>query len=1046
MIKGFINLSWFCFKWGLLLLAVAALVAVPFFYRRMDEEIRLRVETKLSNHYRHLTVKVRSAHLVQGEGIEVRGISIFEPGAEGPQAELLTIDDAFIACGTDLRDLAADQLQVTHYTLRRATLRATRRRDGTWSTARLAPLPRFSNQALRMTLENAKIEIFDPTKNPSSTLVLRDGNLQIGPVDTPQATPDADTPLRIRGHVAADHVRHVELDAVFDPLRNTLAATGTIDGLEVSPELCRAMPGQQRKPLTTLEALRAQAGGRFRISYNPALAEPLDYELTAQLSRGRIDDPRLPHPLTDIRGTVYCSPRLCRLDELTARSGPATLRLNLQRQGQADDSPLRLTAEARQLQLDHKLLGLLPERWQTEWNKFVPAGEVDLDVTLEFDGQAWRREVTCKCLNVAFSYHKFPYRLERAHGTLALRQDRLDVNLVANSDHSELRLLGELTMREPHPVGWLEVRGDDLRIDEKLLLAMPERPQATVRSLNAHGKIHVFYRFWREAESPEVPHQHAVVTLQRCGMRFDKFPYPISDVRGTLEMNDAGWVFRDLEGTNDYGRITSSGTLTPRAEGYELVMQFGGTHVALEEELRDALNPAARQLWNDLKPRGAVNLEAEVRYAPEDRRTRLWVRAQPVDDTVTVEPTYFPYRLENVRGTFVYNDGHVTMEQVRAGHGPMRLAARGYCQILPEGGWRLHLENTTWDRLRCDRELIHAVPSRLKKLLTDLDLRGPVNLRGAIDLASSGRPNAPVTTDWDIDLDLQQVSLSVGLALKNVCGGIKLKGTYDGRQFRCAGEINVDSLTYRDLQFTEVRGPILIDDGRLLVGHWADREQAILPERRLAFRLYGGQAATDGWVAFGPESEYDFVATLERGDLARFTQEALSGRQELKADVAARVQLRGRGASLNGLSGVGQLQLRNADIYELPFMVNLLKILSVRQPDRSAFTASDIDFRIQGEHVYLDRMSFKGNAVSLRGQGEVNLNRQINCTFYAIVGRDERRLPVVSDVLGGASQQILLIHAQGTLDEPSMRREAFPGVNQALQQLQAELNTGEVRR
>ena len=41
--------------------------------------------------------------------------------------------------------------------------------------------------------------------------------------------------------------------------------------------------------------------------------------------------------------------------------------------------------------------------------------------------------------------------------------------------------------------------------------------------------------------------------------------------------------------------------------------------------------------------------------------------------------------------------------------------------------------------------------------------------------------------------------------------------------------------------------------------------------------------------------------------------------------------------------------------------------------------------------------------------------------------------------LGGASQQILLIHVDGTLQNPQVRREAFPGVNQVLEQLQAEL-------
>jgi hypothetical protein len=42
-------------------------------------------------------------------------------------------------------------------------------------------------------------------------------------------------------------------------------------------------------------------------------------------------------------------------------------------------------------------------------------------------------------------------------------------------------------------------------------------------------------------------------------------------------------------------------------------------------------------------------------------------------------------------------------------------------------------------------------------------------------------------------------------------------------------------------------------------------------------------------------------------------------------------------------------------------------------------------------------------------------------------------------MLGEASQQIMQIHVDGTLDDPNTTGEALPVVSQALQQLQAEL-------
>ena len=69
------------------------------------------------------------------------------------------------------------------------------------------------------------------------------------------------------------------------------------------------------------------------------------------------------------------------------------------------------------MELDRALLNILPHRLQAQWNKYLPAGQVDADVRLAFDGQTWRPEIAVRCLNVSFTHHKFPYRLEHGKGT-----------------------------------------------------------------------------------------------------------------------------------------------------------------------------------------------------------------------------------------------------------------------------------------------------------------------------------------------------------------------------------------------------------------------------------------------------------------------------------------------------------------------------------------------------------------------------------------------------------------------------------------------------
>jgi hypothetical protein len=511
-------------------------------------------------------------------------------------------------------------------------------------------------------------------------------------------------------------------------------------------------------------------------------------------------------------------------------------------------------------------------------------------------------------------------------------------------------------------------------------------------------------------------------------------------------MLDDHWTFRDLEGNNDTGRIRCNGHLEPAPGGHELRLRLIGEEVPLEEELRDALPPAMRQVWDDLRPQGAVDLDVEVHYLTGQEKLDVGLRAWPREDRVSIQPVCFPYRIDKLRGALCYQDGLVTIDQFRGEHGDVRLATAGRCAFLPDGSFRLTLEGLRVDRVRLDRDLIQALPARLKRAVAALNPEGPLHLRGDLSFARAG-PGAPLASQWDLAVDFHQGVVDCGVRLENLEGTVRLVGQFDGERFGCRGDLDIASVMYKDFQFTQVAGPLWIDDERVLVGSWVglpEQGQPGAPERPshaarpITARLFGGTVQGDGWLALGPDPRFGIQAMYSDGDLERLARESLPGTQNLKGRIAASVVLRGKGRSTNELTGQGSIELRNADIYELPLMVRLLKILSIRQPNRTAFSTADIDFRIDANHVYFDRLEFKGDAISLLGGGEMNFQSEIQLTFHARVGRGDLDLPLVEQVLGGASQQLMLIHVAGTLQDPRMRREAFPGVNQAIQQLQAD--------
>ena len=90
--------------------------AAPFCYRevfyRVEEELRVRVEATLAKRLPHLDVRIQAAHLA-ADGIEVRGLSISEPGAAGPQRELAHFDLLFLGCETSPQELLSGEPLIT---------------------------------------------------------------------------------------------------------------------------------------------------------------------------------------------------------------------------------------------------------------------------------------------------------------------------------------------------------------------------------------------------------------------------------------------------------------------------------------------------------------------------------------------------------------------------------------------------------------------------------------------------------------------------------------------------------------------------------------------------------------------------------------------------------------------------------------------------------------------------------------------------------------------------------------------------------------------
>ena len=307
-----------------------------------------------------------------------------------------------------------------------------------------------------------------------------------------------------------------------------------------------------------------------------------------------------------------------------------------------------------------------------------------------------------------------------------------------------VRISGETRLEEGVACGRIEIRGNSLVIDEKVLAALPEKPQGVIRSMHPQGEFDCEFDFWRDSPSTP-PQKHLLLMLRRGTMRFDKFSYPISDIRGTAEMQpDGRWTFRGFDGQNDTGLISCEGNLAPTPEGSELNLYLTGRNIALEEELRNALPAGMQRLWGYIGPKGAVDVQTlHLQFCPNDPSPNILLIASPHKDTVSIQPLAFPYRMEQLVGGFVYRDGLVSVERFQAQHDRTRITGSGQCTFDPNGSWSLELYDLFVDQLQFDRELIRALPQPLRQVHSTLRLQGAMNMRGKLSLSREGSPFRP---------------------------------------------------------------------------------------------------------------------------------------------------------------------------------------------------------------------------------------------------------------------------------------------------------------
>jgi hypothetical protein len=167
---------------------------------------------------------------------------------------------------------------------------------------------------------------------------------------------------------------------------------------------------------------------------------------------------------------------------------------------------------------------------------------------------------------------------------------------------------------------------------------------------------------------------------------------------------------------------------------------------------------------------------------------------------------------------------------------------------------------------------------------------------------------------------------------------------------------------------------------------------------------------------------------------------ASSRQAQLEGPARAAIHLTGEGDGVLGLKGNGRIDVVRGKLGQLPILLDLLKAFGLRMPDRTAFEEGHMVFALEGPQMHVQNLDLYGNAISLRGQGRMDLDgSNVNLDFTATPGRFTQMLPQGIDLVPQLiSQQLFRIRMRGKVGRDGQMRfdkELVPGVMEPLKRV-----------
>ncbi len=932
------------------------------------------------------------------------------------------------------------------------TLWLYRRKDGTWNVENLLMNP-MPGPPMKVTppiiIQNGTVNLVEGSDR-KETAVLREVSIKI--------EPDGDDQLKFEGTAKGDaSFERVNLQGTVDRATGKVKLTGDLSRLTVSENLRNRIPVECRGKYDKIGLKSGEIDVRIgQISYDPKATPRFRYEASAHLREGVLDCPNLPFPINQFSASVTVHDGALTIERADGNNGSTVVRLVKGQFAVGDlaQNPFDLEIQVVGLEFDKRLRDKTPPELDELWDVFRPQGRINASVSLVRDrvGGAVGCSWTIQCSDVGMTYKFFPYPVDHIQGVLSCEKNCISLDLRTVVGNKPLEVTGTINNPGDFAHVILEFEGGSLPIDKTLFDALPPPIRKVVDDFRPSGTVSGRARVERTRFDPTEPPEGKVsidawLDLNGdCSMKWVGMPYPVSNLTGRLELHPDLWTFEDMRGSNGQAIISGSGsvkklpgnsTRSLPGDGDPLVidLHLNAENIPFNQQLRDSLPPAWQKSWATLNPIGSSDVDAKIHLEP-GKPEQYHLEIDPKPETLVqlkftrerrsnIDPGgTFDLRMENVRGWFVYDNGLVKMRDVGfMFHGTPVNFASGWVKVEDSGQFQLRVAQVTARGFRMDGELRKMMPPVMAQFAHRLDEGRPIaRINGNLGLSWPG-PGQAVQCEWDhVLVVLADNKILAGVPLEHLQGQLdNVQGKFNGQELAVKGILTLGSISLMGQHVTDLETPFVVEKGEAEL-------------QSIRGKLLGGIVSGRFRVSLDSTPRYAAAVRVEGADLQSYAM-TQPHKQSYRGIIYGNIELNGQGNDLHTLQGHGEAHITQGALGELPVVLRLANTLTLSAAAKTAFDSADIGITIQNGASVLDPIRLTGDAFSLRGKGNMDVQGDLDLRLSPVYGRDRIHLPFLSDAMREASGQLFVIRIQGPFAFPRFRLEALPYTSDAFRSL-----------